>query len=107
MIMKQLVYSEIICQDDKWFLRYTSGGEVKEQIQLPNVPMMNRIWETCSDLLEVYVSDYGGNQYNHEPLRRAARAFAGISELLSDEANQQELDMLYEYDENEKWYQKC
>ena len=100
------IFPEIICQDGVWFLRYVSGGEVKYELDLPNVSMMNRIWEASADLLRVYVDDYGGQQYCHDPLRRAAEAFAGISQLLSDEANQDELDMLYAHDENERWDQR-
>lgn len=79
---------------------------MKQQIQLPDCSMMNKIWQAAAGLLNVYVDDCGGNRYCVEPLRKAAKAFAGISELLSDEANQQELDKLYEYDENEPFYQR-
>lgn len=104
--MDRPIFPEIICQDGKWFLRVVySTNEVKE-ICLPNYPMMNRIWEAASDLLEMYVDDAGGNEYNIELLRKISKAFAGISQLLSDEAKQQELDKLYEYDENEPWYQR-
>ena len=104
------VFPEIICLDGKWFLRVTyNDGSVKE-ICLPNHPMMNRIWEASSDLLEVYVDDAGGNEYNIKLLRKVSKAFASISQLLSDQAdeeqNQLDLDRLYAIDDDEPYWNK-
>lgn len=108
--MSNNIFPEITCQDGKWFLRVTyNDGGIKE-IELPNYPMMNRIWEASSNLLDVYIDDCGGNEYNIELLRKVSKAFAGISKLLSDQAdeeqNQLDLDRLYAYDENEPYWNK-
>lgn len=108
--MSNNIFPEIICLDGRWFLRYISGGEIVKEIDLPDYPMMNRIWKASSNLLEMYVDDAGGNEYNIELLRKVSKAFAGISQLLSDQAdeeqNQLDLDKLYAPDENEPWYNK-
>ena len=101
-----LGFPVIVYRDGAWFLRYVWCGELRGEIMLPNHPMMNRIWQTSADLLRVYVDDHGAQPHCHEFLRKAAKAFAGISQLLFDEAEQDELNMLYEDDENELWYQK-
>lgn len=108
--MANNVFPEITCLDGRWFLRVVySTNEVKE-ICLPNYPMMNRIWEASSDLLEMYVDDAGGNEYNIELLRKVSKAFAGISQLLSNQADQEreqlDLDRLYAPDPDEPWYNK-
>lgn len=108
--MANNVFPEIICLDGRWFLRVTyNDGGIKE-ICLPNYPMMNRIWEASSDLLEMYVDDAGGNEYNIELLRKVSKAFAGIAQLLSDQANQEQeqldLDRLYASDPDEPWYNR-
>lgn len=109
--MSNNTFPEIICQDDKWFLRYISDGEIVKEICLPDNPIMNRIWETSANLLNVYIDDCGGNRDQCvEALRNAAKAFAGISQLLTDEAkfvqNEIELDQLYAQDDDEPWYNK-
>lgn len=109
--MANNVFPEIICLDGRWFLRYISGGEIVKEICLPNQPMMNRIWETASNLLNVYVDDCGQNLDRCvEVLRESATAFLGISQLLADEANdlqkEIELDRLYAPDPDEPWYNK-
>lgn len=108
--MANCVFPEIICQDGRWFVRVVYNPTNIKEICLPNYPMMNRIWEAASNLLEMYVDDAGGNEYNIELLRKASKAFAGISELLSDQADKEQeqldLDKLYAYDPDEPWYQK-
>lgn len=108
--MSNNIFPEIICRNGKWFLRYISGGEIVKEIELPNNPMMNRIWEASSNLLEMYVDDAGGNEYNIELLRKVSKSFAGISQLLSDQADKEQeqldLDKLYAYDPDEPWYNK-
>ena len=108
--MTNNVFPEITCQDGRWFLRVTYGANEVKEICLPNHPMMNRIWEASADLHEMYVDDAGGNEYNIELLRKVSKAFAGISELLSDQANKEQeqldLDRLYAFDPDEPWYNK-
>jgi len=103
-------FPEITCRNGKWFLRYIFSGEIAKEIDLPDHPMMNRIWEASSDLLEMYVDDAGGNEYNIELLRKVSKAFAGISQLLSDQAGKEQeqldLDRLYTFDPDEPWYNK-
>ena len=101
------VFPEIICQDDRWFLRVVySTNEVKE-ICLPNNPSMNRIWAASSKLIPVYDSDCGGNITRCiEVLREVSKNFAGISKLLADQANDIEMDLLYAPDPDENWYNK-
>ena len=104
-------FPEIICLDGSWFLRYLSCGEIVKEIELPNHPMMNRIWEASANLINVYVDDCGANlDVCVEVLRNASKAFAGISQLLSDQADKEQeqldLDRLYAYDPDEPWYNK-
>ena len=108
--MANNVFPEITCQDGRWFLRVDYGANEVKEICLPNHPMMNRIWEASSDLLKMYVDDAGGNEYNIELLRKVSKAFAGISQLLSDQADKEQeqldLDKLYAYDPDEPWYNR-
>ena len=105
--MTNNVFPEITCRNGRWFLRYIAGGELVKEIDLPNHPMMNRIWEASSNLLDVYIDDCGGN-FNRcvNVLREASKNFAGISELLADKANSIEMDILYSPDENEPYWNK-
>ena len=80
-------------------------------MELPNYPMMNRIWEVSSNLLNVYIDDCGANLDRCvEVLRSASIAFAGISQLLSDQADKEQeqldLDRLYAPDPDEPWYNR-
>lgn len=78
-----------------------------KEIDLPNHPMMNRIWQASSNLLDVYIDDCCGNLDRCVTvLREASKKFAGISELLADKANSIEMDILYAPDEEEPWYNK-
>ena len=109
--MSNNIFPEIICRNGKWFLRYISGGEIVKEIELPNNPMMNRIWEASHNLLDVYIDDCGANLDRCvETLRSASTAFAGISQLLADEANslqnEIELDELYAPDDEEPYWNK-
>lgn len=109
--MSDNIFSEITCRNGKWFLRYISGGEIVREIDLPNYPMMNRIWEASHNLLDVYIDDCGANLNRCvETLRSASTAFAGISQLLDDEANslqnEIELDELYTSDDEEPYWNK-
>lgn len=107
--MASNIFPEITCQDGKWFLTGLSN-KYPVKVELPNHPMMNRIWETASNLLEMYVDDAGGNEYNIELLRKVSKAFAGISQLLSDQADKEQeqldLDRLYAYDPNERYWNR-
>lgn len=72
---------------------------------------MNRIWEVSSNLLNVYIDDCGANLDRCvETLRNASIAFAGISQLLADEAKktQEDIDLsnLYNPSDNEPWWNK-
>lgn len=109
--MSNNIFPEITFQDGRWFLRYISGGELVKEVDLPNNPMLNRIWEASHNLLDVYIDDCGANldrcvQFCNE----ASKLFAGVSQLAADLAadykKQIELNELYKEDENEKWYQK-
>lgn len=109
--MTNNLFPEIICRNGKWFLRYIYGGEIVREIDLPNNPMMNRIWEASHNLLDVYIDDCGANPNRCvETLRSASTAFAGISQLLADEANslqnEIELDELYAQDDEEPYWNK-
>ena len=105
--MTNNIFPEIICRNGRWFLRYIAGGELVKEIDLPNHPMMNRIWEASSNLLDVYIDDCGGNLNRCvNVLREASKNFAGISELLADKANSIEMDILYSPDENEPYWNK-
>ena len=109
--MSNNIFPEIICQDGSWFLRYISGGKVVKEIELPNYPMMNRIWEASSNLLDACIDDCGANLDRCvEVLREASKNFAGISQLLADQANSLqndiELNELYAPDDDEPWYNK-
>lgn len=111
MIMVNNVFSEIIFRDGRWFLRHISDGGIVKEIDLPNNPMMNRIWEVSSNLLNVYTDDCGANLDRCvEVLRSASIAFAGISQLLADEAKkiQEDIDLeeLYRPDDSEPWYNR-
>lgn len=103
--MSNNLFPEITCRDGRWFLQVVYNDGIKE-ICLPNHPMMNRIWEASSDLLKMYVDDAGGNEYNIELLRRVSKAFAGISQLLSNQADQEQeqldLDRLYAFDPDDE-----
>lgn len=108
--MSNNVGPKITWQDGKWFLTGISD-RYPVKVELPNNPMISRIWDACSNLLDFYIDYYGANQDRHvEVLRNASKAFAGISELLADEAkslqNEIELEELYAPDENEPWYNK-
>lgn len=107
--MSTNIFPEITFRDGRWFLRYISGGELVREIELPNHPMMNRIWEASQYLLDVYIDDCGANLDRCvEVLRKASKNFAGISQLLSDQADKEQeqldLDRLYAYDPDEPWY---
>ena len=104
-------FPEIICLGGRWFLRVTYNNGCIKEICLPNLPMMNRIWEVSSNLLDVYIDDCGVNLDRCvETLRSASTAFAGISQLLADQAkslqNEIELDELYAPDPDEPWYNR-
>ena len=107
--MSNNIFPEITFQDGRWFLTGLSN-KFPVKVELPDHPMMNRIWEASSDLLEMYVDDAGGNEYNIELLRKVSKAFAGISQLLSDQADKEQeqldLDRLYAFDPDEPWYNK-
>ena len=107
--MSNNIVPEITFQDGKWFLTGLSN-KFPVKVELPNYPMMNRIWEASSDLLEMYVDDSGGNEYNIELLRKVSKAFAGISQLLSNQADQEQeqldLDRLYAQDDDEPYWNK-
>jgi hypothetical protein len=109
--MSSNVFPEITFRDGMWFLRYWCNGEIVREIDLPNNPMMNRIWEASSNLLNVYIDDCGANLDRCvEVLREASKNFAGISELLADEAKKTQDDIeyeeLYRPDDNEPWYNR-
>lgn len=109
--MSNNIFPEITFRDGRWFLRHISGGELVKEIELPNHPMMNRIWEVSSNLLNVYIDDCGANLDRCvEVLREASKNFAGISELLADEAKKTQDDIeyeeLYRPDDNEPWYNR-
>lgn len=109
--MNNNVFPEITCRNGKWFLRYISGGEIVREIELPDYPMMNKIWEASHNLLDVYIDDCGADLDRCvETLRNASTAFAGISQLLDDEANslqnEIELDELYTSDDEEPYWNK-
>ena len=109
--MSNNVFPEITCRNGKWFLRYISDGEIVKEIDLPNNPMMNRIWEASHNLLDVYIDDCGANPRRCvEVLREASNNFAGISQLLADQANslqnEIELDELYAQDDDEPYWNK-
>lgn len=107
--MANNIFPEITCQDSKWFLTGLSN-KYPVKVELPDHPMMNRIWETASNLLKMYVDDAGGNEYNIELLRKVSKAFAGISQLLSDQADKEQeqldLDRLYAYDPDERYWNR-
>ena len=97
---------KIINLNEHWF--FDDDGLI---VPLPESPMFNSIWEGVSKLLDVYNDDCGANldrcvQFCNE----ASKLFAGISELAACHAagyqKQIELNELYAYDENEKWYQR-
>lgn len=105
------MFPEITFRDGRWFLRHISGGELVKEIELPNHPMMNRIWQASSNLLDVYIDDCSANLNRCvEVLHNASIAFAGISQLLADEAKktQEDIDLeeLYRPDDGEPWYNK-
>lgn len=105
------IFPEITFRDGRWFLRYISGGEIVKEIDLPNYPMMNRIWEASHNLLDVCIDDCGANLNRCvETLRSASTAFTGIALLLADEAKKIQddidLDNLYAPDPDEPWYNK-
>lgn len=109
--MSNNIFPEITCRNSRWFLRYISGGELVKEIDLPNYPMMNRIWEASSNLLDACIDDCGANLDRCvEVLREASKNFAGISQLLADQANSLqndiELNELYAPDDDEPWYNK-
>jgi hypothetical protein len=109
--MANNVFPEITCRNGRWFLRYISGGEIVKEIDLPNYPMMNRIWEASQYLLDVYIDDCGANLNRCvETLRSASTSFTGISLLLADEANslqnEIELNELYAPDDEEPYWNK-
>lgn len=109
--MSSNVFPEITFRDGRWFLRHISGGELVKEIELPNHPMMNRIWQASSNLLDVYIDDCSANLNRCvEVLHNASTAFTGISQLLADEAKktQEDIDLeeLYRPDDNEPWYNK-
>jgi len=108
--MANNVFPEITCQDGRWFLTGISN-KFPVKVELPNNPMMNRIWEASHNLLDVYIDDCGANLDRCvETLRSASTAFAGISQLLADEANslqnEIELDELYAPDDEEPYWNK-
>lgn len=100
-------FPEIICLDGKWFLRYVGGGEVLEQIELPNNAPLGNIWEATSKVLRCIVDDCGANlSLCVSTLREASKNFAGISEICAASAHDIEMDVLYANDEDEPWYNK-
>lgn len=109
--MSNNIFPEITFRDGRWFFRHISGGELVKEIELPNHPMMNRIWEVSSNLLNVYIDDCGANLDRCvEVLRNASIAFTGISQLLADEAKKTqddiELNKLYRPDPGKPWYKR-
>lgn len=109
--MSSNVFPEITFRDGRWFLRHWCNGEIVREIELPNNPMMNRIWEVSSNLLNVYIDDCGANLDRCvEVLRNASIAFTGISQLLADEAKKTqddiELNKLYRPDPGKPWYKR-
>lgn len=109
--MSNNIFPEITFRDGRWFLRHISGGELVREIELPDHPMMNRIWDASHNLLDVYIDDCGANLDRCvETLRSASIAFAGISQLLADEAKKTQedidLDNLYAPDPDEPWWNK-
>lgn len=108
--MANNIFPEITFLDGKWFLTGISN-KYPVKVELPNHPMMNRIWEASSNLLNVYIDDCGANLDRCvEVLRSASIAFTGISQLLADEAKktQEDIDLeeLYRPDDNEPWYNR-
>ena len=109
--MSNNIFPEITFRDGRWFLRYISDGELIREIELPDYPMMNRIWEASQYLLDVYIDDCGANLDRCiEVLSSASIAFAGISQLLSDQADKEQeqldLDRLYAPSDDEPWYNR-
>ena len=110
--MSNNVFPEITCLDGRWFLRYWHNHEIESAIELPNYPIMNRIYEASRYLLDVCIDDCGDNLYRCEYiLRNASTAFAGISQLLADKAKrtQEEIDLedlLYAPSDDEPWWNK-
>ena len=108
--MSNNIFPEIICLDDKWFLRYISGGEIVKEIELPAIGI-DQLWNALAMLLSIYVDDCGANLdrcidfYN-----QAKNIFAGASQLCSDYAAQVQeqinLNKLYAPDENEPYWNK-
>lgn len=108
--MNNNIFPEIIFRDGKWFLTGISS-RYPVSVELPNNPMMNRIWEVSSNLLNVYIDDCGANLDRCvEVLRNASIAFTGISQLLADEAKKTqddiELNKLYRPDPGKPWYKR-
>lgn len=107
--MASNIFPEITCQDSKWFLTGLSN-KYPVKVELPDHPMMNRIWEAASNLIKMYVDDAGGNEYNIELLRKVSKTFNGISQLLSDQADKEQeqldLDRLYAYDPDEHYWNR-
>ena len=109
--MSSNVFPEITFRDGRWFLRYWCNGEIVKEIDLPDYPMMNKIWEASHNLLDVYIDDCGANLNRCvETLRSASTAFTGIALLLADEAKKTQedidLDNLYAPDPDEPWYNR-
>lgn len=108
--MSNNLFPEITCRNGKWFLTGISN-KFPVKVELPNHPMMNRIWEVSSNLLDVYIDDCGANLDRCvDVLRSASITFAGVSQLLADQANslqnEIELDELYAHDDEEPYWNK-
>ena len=108
--MSNNIFPKITFQDGKWFLTGISS-RYPVKVELPNYPMMNRIWEASSNLLDACIDDCGANLDRCvEVLREASKNFAGISQLLADQANSLQneikLNELYAPDDDEPWYNK-
>ena len=108
--MSNNIFPEITFQDGKWFLTGLSN-KFPVKVELPNHPMMNRIWEASHNLFDVYIDDCGANlNCCVEVLREASKNFAGISQLLADQANslqnEIELNELYAPDDEEPYWNK-
>lgn len=105
--MSNNVFPEITFQDGKWFLRYVSGVNDTEKVLLPDDRIMNMIWSAACKVLACQVDDCGEKPTECvKTLREASKNFAGIAQILADQANDLELDLLYAPDPDEKWYNK-
>ena len=69
--------------------------------------MMNMIWAAACKVLCVQIDNCGGKpRESIDLLREASKNFAGIAQILADQANDLEMDLLYSPDPNEPWWNK-